>query len=131
MDGNARRSLGAVALMALAMPCIGQVRPGDPLPSPVYYPGEDGVSAPRLIHSVAAAYSEEARRAKFRGICLVKLIVDEHGMPRNVHELRPIGMGLDKSAIEAVKQERFEPGTYYGKPVAVTFSVEVQFDNPE
>ena len=53
-----------------------------------------GVSAPVPIHEVEPEFSEEARRAKFMGVVTVNLIVDDKGMPRNVHVARGVGMGL-------------------------------------
>jgi periplasmic protein TonB len=36
-------------------------------------------------------------------------------------------MGLDKKAVEAVKQYTFEPATLRGQPVAVQVNIEVNF----
>lgn len=55
------------------------------------------------------------------------LFVDESGVPRNVHVVRPLGMGLDDNAVDAVRRYRFEPSTFQGKPVPVEIDVEVNF----
>jgi protein TonB len=86
-----------------------------------------GVSPPVVIYSVDPEFSDEARRAKYQGTCLVALIVDEHGNPTHVHVERSIGMGLDEKAVEAVKQYRFKPAYYRGRPVAVEMIVVVNF----
>ena len=86
-----------------------------------------GVSSPELIYKVDPEFSEEARKAKFMGIVLVNLIVDQNGNPQNVHVLRGVGMGLDEKAVEAVKQYKFKPAREGGKPVAVELNVEVNF----
>ncbi|MGP8184885.1 MAG: energy transducer TonB [Terracidiphilus sp.] len=87
-----------------------------------------GISAPVVIHSVDPEFSDEARRAKYQGICLVSLIVDAQGNPQNVHVARALGMGLDEKAIEAVRQYKFKPAMKDGKtPVAVVVTVEVDF----
>ncbi len=86
-----------------------------------------GVSSPELIFKVDPEFSEEARRAKFMGVVLVNLIVDQQGRPENVHVLRGVGMGLDEKAVAAVKQYRFRPAKEGGKPVAVELNVEVNF----
>jgi protein TonB len=86
-----------------------------------------GVSEPQLIFKVDPEFSEEARKAKFMGIVLVNLVVDQNGLPQNVHLVRGVGMGLDEKAIEAVKQYRFKPARENGKPVAVQLNVEVNF----
>jgi len=86
-----------------------------------------GVSSPELIFKVDPEFSEEARRAKFMGIVLVNLIVDQQGRPVNVHVLRGVGMGLDEKAVAAVKQYKFRPAMEKGKAVAVELNVEVTF----
>ncbi len=86
-----------------------------------------GVSSPELIYKVDPEFSEEARKAKFMGIVLVNLVVDQNGNPQNVHILRGVGMGLDEKAVEAVKQYKFKPARENGKPVAVELNVEVNF----
>jgi protein TonB len=86
-----------------------------------------GVSSPELIFKVDPEFSEEARKAKFAGIVLVNLVVDQNGNPQNVHVLRGVGMGLDQKAVAAVKQYKFKPAKEAGKPVAVELNVEVNF----
>jgi protein TonB len=86
-----------------------------------------GVSSPVVIYQVEPEFSEEARKAKFMGIVLVTLVVDQNGNPQNVHLLRGVGMGLDEKAVEAVKQYKFRPARFNGKPVAVQLNVEVNF----
>jgi protein TonB len=86
-----------------------------------------GISAPSLIYSVEPEFSEEARKAKFAGNVLVNLWVGTDGLPTHVHVIRPLGMGLDEKAVEAVKQYKFKPAMENGKPVLVELNVEVVF----
>ncbi|HZP16907.1 MAG TPA: TonB family protein [Terriglobales bacterium] len=86
-----------------------------------------GVSAPKTIYDPEPEYSEEARKAKYQGVCVLSLIVGPDGRPRDIHVSRALGMGLDEKAIEAVNKWRFEPAQKDGKPVAVAISVEVTF----
>src|SRR5579863_9713051 len=86
-----------------------------------------GVSPPRPINSPEAEFSEEARKAKYQGTCLVGMIVGVDGVPREVRVLSSLGMGLDEKAIEVAKKYRFEPGMKDGHPVAVEIAVEVDF----
>ena len=86
-----------------------------------------GVSAPQVIFSVDPEFSDEARRAKYQGICVVSVIVDAQGNPQRVRVVRPLGMGLDEKAVEAVKQYKFKPAYYQGHPVAVEVNIEVNF----
>ena len=86
-----------------------------------------GVSAPHPIYSPEPEFSEEARKAKFQGVCTLGLIVGVDGRPRNIHVLNSLGMGLDEKAMEAVKNWKFEPAMKDGHPVPVEIAVEVDF----
>lgn len=86
-----------------------------------------GVSAPSLIYKVEPEYSEEARKAKFQGTVVLYVEVDDKGQPRNLRVVRPLGLGLDEKAIEAVMKWRFRPGYKDGKAVAVAATIEVNF----
>jgi TonB family protein len=86
-----------------------------------------GVSAPSVIFKVEPEYSEEARKAKFQGTVILFVVVDEKGNPRDLKVIRPLGLGLDQKAIEAVEKWKFSPGKKDGKPVAVQATIEVNF----
>jgi periplasmic protein TonB len=86
-----------------------------------------GVSAPVLIYDPDPEFSDEARRAKYQGVCVVGLIVDSQGNPQQAHVVRPLGMGLDEKALEAVRQYKFKPAMYKGKAVPVEINIEVNF----
>ena len=87
-----------------------------------------GVSAPVAIHSAEAEFSDEARRAKYQGVCLISLIVDAQGNPQNMRVVRALGMGLDEKAIEAMRKYKFKPAMKDGKtPVPVRITIEVDF----
>jgi len=86
-----------------------------------------GVSAPRALDTPDPDYSEEARKAKYQGTCVLWLIVGPDGKPRDIKIARALGMGLDEKAIEAVRNWKFEPAMKDGKPVAVQINVEVNF----
>jgi TonB family protein len=86
-----------------------------------------GVSAPRALYTPDPEYSEEARKAKYQGTCVLWLIVGPDGRPRDIKISRSLGLGLDEKAIEAVKTWKFEPAMKDGKPVAVQINVEVSF----
>ena len=87
----------------------------------------NGVSAPRALETPDPEYSEEARKAKYQGVVVLWLIVGPDGKPRDIKVTRPLGMGLDQKAIEAVNRWRFEPAMKDGRPVAVQINVEVNF----
>jgi len=86
-----------------------------------------GVSAPRVLDAPDPDYSEEARKAKYQGTCILWLVVGPDGVPRDLKVARTLGMGLDQKAMEAVRHWRFEPAKMNGRPVAVQINVEVNF----
>jgi periplasmic protein TonB len=92
----------------------------------VYKPGGD-VSNPIPISRPEPQYSEEARKAKWGGTVLLSLVVDENGHTKDIKVLKPLGLGLDEKAIEAVQKWTFIPGKKGGKPVAVAAQIEVTF----
>ena len=86
------------------------------------------ISAPVPIFQPEAEFSDEARRAKYQGVCIIALIVDAQGNPQNVHVIRTLGMGLDEKAMEAVRKYKFKPAMKDGKtPVPTMITVEVDF----
>ena len=91
-----------------------------------YHPG-GGVSSPKVISAVDPEFSDEARRQKYQGVVVLSLIVDAQGNPQRIRVIRPLGMGLDEKAIEAVKQYKFRPAQLNGKPVPVEINIEVNF----
>ena len=86
------------------------------------------ISAPVVLHSVEAEFSDEARRAGYQGVCVISLIVDAEGNPQNIRVVRALGMGLDENAIEAIRQYKFKPALKDGTtPVPVMITIEVAF----
>ncbi|MBI2688711.1 MAG: TonB family protein [Acidobacteria bacterium] len=84
-------------------------------------------TAPALIHKVDPEYSDEARKARFNGTVLLRIVIDTNGLPTNVEVLRSPGLGLGERAVQSVSQWRFRPGRRDGKPVPVWATVEVNF----
>jgi TonB family protein len=79
------------------------------------------------LNSVGAKYSEEARREKIMGVCLISMIVDAKGKPQNPRVVRALGYGLDEKALEAVRKYHFKPAMKGKVPVPVMITVEVNF----
>ena len=68
----------------------------------------------------------------------MSLTVDATGKPQNVRvsrslaegvskKLRPIALGQDEKAVMTVKEYRFEPAEFQGKPVPVETTVEIDY----
>jgi TonB family protein len=93
----------------------------------VYSVGKD-VSTPTILKSSDAEFPKTASAAKVSdGICLVGLIVDESGLPQNIHVVRSLSPEFDANAIKAVQKYRFSPAKRLGTPVAVAVNIEIHF----
>ena len=88
----------------------------------------NGVTAPRALYQPEPDFTNEARKAKFRGVTVLTVIVDPGGRISQEEVTRPLGMGLDESAAERVKTWKFEPARKDGNPVAVQVTIEVSFN---
>lgn len=86
-----------------------------------------GIAAPFVVAKAKPEYSAEALLAKLEGGVLLSVVVDAAGKPRDIHVDRPLGLGLDESAIENVRHWQFRPGTKDGTPVAVQVDEELFF----
>lgn len=86
-----------------------------------------GVSAPAVVYRVEPEYSEEARRARYQGSVVLSAIVRKDGTIEILKVIRGLGLGLDESAIAALRQWKFRPGTKAGVPVDVALNVEINF----
>lgn len=86
------------------------------------------VTPPRPIYAPDGEYSEEARKAKHNGTCVLQFTVGADGKTSNITVLHPAGMGLDEKAIEAVRTWTFEPARKEGNPVPVQIQVSMSFN---
>jgi TonB family protein len=86
-----------------------------------------GVSAPRLVYDPEPEYSDEARKQKYQGVVVLRVVVSDDGLPRDIRVAQSVGLGLDEKALEAVRRWRFEPGRLNGKAVAVVVHIQVNF----
>jgi protein TonB len=111
-----RASLRLIAaILALGLPLAAQEKP-----APVNTP-------PRVIRKVEPVYSDEGRKGKVEGTVVLKVTVGTDGRAIDIQVMKPLGAGLDQSAIDAVEKWLFKPGTRDGEPVAVYATVEVPF----
>ena len=85
------------------------------------------VVPPEKIDAPQPVYTETARKARIQGVVIVQAIIDKSGVVTNVKVLKGLPMGLEQSAVDAVKRWKFRPATLNGKPVAVYYNLTVNF----
>lgn len=88
---------------------------------------DEQVHPPKFLYGADPRFTDEARRDKLNGNVLVELTADKNGKPQDVWILRPLGLGLDESAAQAVLTYAFQPATCHGNPVSVYLNVSVNF----
>lgn len=103
-----------------------EAAPKSPDAAPRFNPGGN-VSPPSATYSPDPSYSEKARLVKYSGTVLLAIVVDAQGNVREIRDVKPLGLGLDEDAIEAVRTWRFKPGMRDGTPVATRVAIEVSF----
>ena len=115
-----------------------------PVPAPPAMPvalAEPAAAAPapaeRLLPAAAVQYLEPpvlvypraSRRAGEAGRVLLRVFIDEQGLPRQVQVNRSSGFArLDEAAIEALRKARFKPCVAEGQPVAGWALVPLTFE---
>ena len=98
----------------------------------------DGVSLPKILYAPEPVITDEARRRHIRGTVEILAIIAADGTPKDIHVTRSIGQrlslqdkeltsSLNGNAIKAVRQSRYEPAQFKGKPVAVQIRIKVSY----
>lgn len=85
------------------------------------------VSAPKVLSKVDPVYTEVASKGGVQGTVILCVVVQHDGTIGNGELFQPLGLGLDESAVEAVKLWRFQPAIKEGNPVDVLATIEVTF----
>ena len=99
---------------------------------------------PQVKTKVAPEYTDRAAAAGLKGTVVLRITVDRSGIPRDAQFVAFIdsrdpskpksqseALGLDESAIAAVRKWRFTPAIKNMDPVAVEATVELNFQGPE
>jgi TonB family protein len=97
--------------------------PSEPGPST----GEE-ITPPKVIHKINPAYPEEARKDKLTGQVICQIVVSTTGIPTELEILSATDDIFVQPTIDAIEQWRFEPATMHGKPVAVWYRLETNFN---
>ncbi len=83
---------------------------------------------PVRIYDPPPQYTELARIARIEGAVIVQAIIDHEGNVTEAEVLKGLPMGLDVSALQAVRQWRFAPARRQGKPVSVFYTLTIHFE---
>ena len=87
----------------------------------------EGVRPPLLLERTEPEYTDEARIANHEGAALLRADIDADGRAQNIRIVRPLGLGLDEKAAEAVRQWRFRPARQGGRAVPYQVRLVIAF----
>jgi TonB family protein len=91
------------------------------------YTSKDGIVLPKTTHSVEPGYTDEAQAQGIMGDVTVSLEIGKDGKPRNIKIVQGLDPGLDKNAVAALSEWRFDPGTKDGHPVITAATIRISF----
>jgi hypothetical protein len=80
-----------------------------------------------LVTAFVPASNQFAQDYGVAGMSEYHVVVGADGKPQEIAVARPIGFGLDESAVDAIHKATFDPALKDGKPVAVVLDLVVQF----
>ena len=92
----------------------------------VYEPGGD-VKSPKLIHYVEPEFSPSSKEAYVEGTVKISTVITTEGKPTDCRVIHGLSTQEDRTAMDALKQWTFEPGSKSGKQVKVRITVEIDF----
>lgn len=81
----------------------------------------------RLASTFEPPSNEYAQDHGVAGMCLYHVVIGADGKPGEIAVARPIGFGLDESAVDAIRKATFQPAIKDGKPVPVMLDLVVEF----
>lgn len=84
-------------------------------------------TAPRRLSNQSPSYPEKARWEHKEGTVTLDLIVAKNGSVNDIRVVKGVDKDIDQSAVDAVTQWKFFPGTFQGNPVDVELTVTVNF----
>ena len=91
-------------------------------------PREPPSTGPKPLFIVDPAFSEEARKSKYRGTVVVIFYVGRDGRAHRPRISRPLGMGLDQKALDVVSLWRFQPAHKLDQAVPAPLNMEISFN---
>jgi len=85
------------------------------------------VKAPVVIRRVQPVYPKLAINARMNGMVIVECVIDKTGRVREARVLRSTSPMFDQSALDAVQQWQFTPGSLHGQMIDTIFNLTVTF----
>ncbi|HEX6464264.1 MAG TPA: energy transducer TonB [Vicinamibacterales bacterium] len=100
--------------------------PADPSPGPATVRIAQLPQSPHKVVDVRPVYPELARIARVDGTVTLEAVLDTSGRVTQLRVVRSVPM-LDQAALDAVRQWRYSPSVYGGRPVSVLMTITIRF----
>jgi protein TonB len=88
---------------------------------------EGDIRPPELVHRVEPPYPEALRRERIEGTVVLEAVVTESGEVSNLRVVRSTRPELEEPALSAVREWRYRPATFQGRPVRVYLTITTNF----
>lgn len=102
------------------------VNPAPAIEDKVYVPGGE-VKPPVLIRRVDPAYPEVMRRTRMNATVVVRCVIDRNGNVRDPEVVVGSMPPFNDAVMNAVRQWKYQPGSYRGQAVDTYFNLTVTF----
>lgn len=90
------------------------------------------VQRPQLLNHTSPVYPESAKANKLEGAVVIDCVIDEQGkVTQAAIKKSSRNQDFDQPALDAVKTWTFKPATLKGKPVAVYYTLTMNFSLDE
>jgi TonB family protein len=86
-----------------------------------------GIVVPQCTYRPVPAYTDAARVVKFSGVVILEIVVSKEGQIPILQILNGAPFGLNKSAMDTVRDWKCQPGTQEGEPVNTRVPVQLSF----
>jgi TonB family protein len=86
-----------------------------------------GITPPVMVRPVPAAYPSDAVETDPPRLVILSATIGADGTAKNIFVVHPHSGAFDQSAIDAVKQSQFQPGSLDDNPVPVAIRLKVPF----
>lgn len=96
-------------------------------PPDLPHAGVQNIKPPKLVHRVEPEYPYAARLAQVSGIVIFECVIDKQGSVRDIVIKRPLPGTICYTALEALREWKFEPATADGQPIDVLYNVTFNF----
>lgn len=85
------------------------------------------ISQPVAFIPARDVYLDDKSPVRKEGTEIVGLIVDEHGLPQDIHVIQSFDAGIDVKGLQIVEKQRFRPAMSEGRPIPMKLAIEIKF----